>query len=107
MRCRALAPYTSSFHTATRLTAPSRGLSTLLVRLLARCSCRAVRCSQSLQARAAAGYGWQAGWYAQVVLELASLDHSSVGLWTALVSLALALAGFAWTLLRLYRCTAF
>ena len=51
-----------------------------------------------------AGYGWQLGWTAQLLLELAALNSSIAGEWASLGCLSLALAGFAWVLVRLYRC---
>ena len=52
-----------------------------------------------------AGFGWQAGWYAELLLELVSLSRSTGSMWGAISCLLVALAGFAWTLGRLYRCT--
>lgn len=49
------------------------------------------------------GFGWQIGWYLESAWQVFFLMQTPGGMWICLVLLCGALAGFGWTLSRLYR----
>ena len=68
------------------------------------CSCRVFAASE-VHARLAdcAGYGWQIGWYFQMAWQVFFALDTRASLWACLFLLLGAFAGFAITLLNLYR----